>query len=53
MLTVLFSESTMSRTQVQLWFKRFKKSPEDLNDDALPRRPSMLTTGENIEAVKK
>ena len=37
MLTAAFSESTMSRTQVQLWYKRFKEGREN----------------ENIEAVKK
>ena len=33
-LNVAFGESTMSRTQVQLWYKRFKKGREDLNNDA-------------------
>ena len=35
----------MSRTQVQLWYNRFKEDREDVNDD--------LATDENIEAVKK
>ena len=43
----------MSRTQVQLWYKRFKESWEDINDDARPSRPSKSTINENIEAVKK
>ena len=34
MLTVVFGKSTMRRTQVQLWYNRFKKGPEDVNDDA-------------------
>ena len=34
MLTVAFGESTMSRTQVQLWYNRFKECREDVNDDA-------------------
>ena len=38
MLAVAFGESTMSRTQVQLWYNRFKEGREDVND---------------IEAVKK
>ena len=42
MLTVTFDESTISRTQVQLWYNRFK-----------PGSPITLTTDENIEAVKK
>ena len=37
----------MSRTQVQLWYKRLKEDREDVND------PSMLTTVENMETVKK
>ena len=53
MLTVAFGESTMNRTQVQLWYNRFKKGREDVNDDAPPNRPSTSTTDENIKAVKK
>ena len=30
-----FGESTMSRTQVQLWYNGFKEGREDVNDDAL------------------
>ena len=41
MLTVTFGESTISRTQVQLWHNRFKEGREDVNDD------------EKIKAVKK
>ena len=37
MLTVAFAESTMSRTQVQLWYNRFKKDREDGNDDAVKK----------------
>ena len=48
-----FGESTMSRTQVQMWYKRFKEGREDVNDDARPGRPSTSTTDENIGAVKK
>ena len=43
----------MSRTQVQLWYNRFKKRRENTNDDARPGRPSTSTTNENFEAVKK
>ena len=53
MLTVAFGGSTMSRTQVQLWYNRFKEGREHVNDDARPGRPSMSTTDENMEAVKK
>ena len=53
MLNVAFGESTMSRTQVQLWYNRFRECREDVNDNVRPGRPSMSTTDENIEAVKK
>ena len=53
MFTVAFGESAMSRTQVQLWFKRFKKGRAGVNDDFRSGRPSTLTIVENIEAVKK
>ena len=53
MLTVTFGESTMSRTEVQLWYNRFKEAREDVNDDARPGRPSTPTIYVNIEAVKK
>ena len=53
MLTVPFGESTMSRTQVQLQYNRFKEGQEDVNDEARPGRPSTSTTDENTEAVKK
>ena len=48
-----FGESTMSRTQVQLWYNRLKENWEDVNDDARPERPSTSKSDENIEAVKK
>ena len=53
MLTVTFGKSTMSRTQVQLWYNRFKEIREDDNDDACPSRLSTSTTDETIETVKK
>ena len=53
MLTSAFGDFTMSRTQVQLCYNRFKEGREDGNDDACPGRPSTQTTDENIEAVKK
>ena len=40
----------MNRTQVKLWYNRFKEGRED---DARTGRPSTSTTDENIEAVKK
>ena len=53
MLSMAFAESTMSRTQIQLWYNWLKEGREDVNDDALPGCPSTSTTDENIEAVKK
>ena len=47
MLTVASGLSTKSRTQVQLWYNRFKEVREDVNDDARPGRPSTSTTNEN------
>ena len=52
-LTVAFGESTMSRTQVQMWYKRFKEAREDVNYDAGPGRLSNFGIDENIETVKK
>lgn len=39
MWTEAFGESTMSRTQVQVWFYRFEESPENVND-----RPRMSSS---------
>ena len=52
-MTVAFSESNVSRTQVQLSYNQFKEGREDVNNDARPGRPSTAATNENIEAVKK
>ena len=53
MLTATFGGSTMSRTQVKLWYNQFKEGREDVNDDARPGHPSTSKTDANIEAVKK
>ena len=53
MLTVAFGESTVTRTQVQLWYNQFNKGREDVNNNARTGRPITSTTDENIEAVKK
>ena len=53
MQTVTFGESTMSRTQVQLWCNQFKEGREDVNDNARATRTRTSTTDENIKAVKK
>ena len=45
-----FDKSTISRTQVQLWYNLFKEGREDINGDGRSGRPSTSTTH---EAVKK
>ena len=49
MWNVEFGESTISRTQVQFWYNKFKKGREDVNDDTRPGCLSTSTTDENIE----
>ena len=39
-----FGKSTISRTQVQLWYNRFNEGQEDINNNARPDRPSTSTT---------
>ena len=53
MLDVVFGKATRRRTQVHLWYNRFKEIREDANDVARLVRPSTLTIDENIEAVKQ
>ena len=43
-LIVAFGESTTNRTQLLLWYNRFKEGREDVNDDARPGRPSTMKT---------
>ena len=52
-LTVGFSRSINSRTQIQLLYNRFKEGRDDVNDVTCPGHPSTLTTAESTEAVKK
>ena len=40
----------MSRTQIQLWYNRFKEGRGNVNG---PGRPTTSTNDENIETVKK
>ena len=51
MLTVAFGEFTTSRTQVQLWYNRFKEGREGGYDDA--GTESVNNNNENIQTVKK
>ena len=48
-----FGKSTMSRTQVQLWYNRFKEGREDISEDVHSGRTNTLTTNENIGIVNK
>ena len=49
MLTVAFGKYTMGRTQVQLWYNRFKEGREDVN--APSDRTSPSTTYENMKMI--
>ena len=49
MLTVAFGESTMSRTQVQLWYKRFK----ELRKDVLPELIFVTKASQQLIVVVK
>ena len=51
--TLAFHESTMSRTQVQLWHNRFKEGREFVNDDAYGGHANTSRTDVNIETVNK
>ena len=53
MLSVVFNESLMSRTQFQLCYNRFKDSQESVNANACPRRPNTSINNKNIDAMKK
>ena len=46
MLTVAFGESTMSKSQIQVWYNRFKVGREDVIDDARSGLPNTSTTAE-------
>ena len=53
MFTVAFGESTISKTQIQLWYIRFMEGREGINSDARPSHSSTFINYESIEAVKK
>ncbi|XP_014481872.1 PREDICTED: putative uncharacterized protein FLJ37770, partial [Dinoponera quadriceps] len=53
MLTVAYGEATLDRSNVYRWYKMFLEGQENVNDEERVRRPSMSTTGENIDKVKK
>ena len=47
-----FVESSVSRTQVHLWYNRFKKGREAVNDDDRAGRPS-TSTKKRLEQCRK
>ncbi|XP_076661839.1 LOW QUALITY PROTEIN: protein GVQW3-like [Halictus rubicundus] len=53
MLQKAYGKSCLSKTQTYEWYKAFKEGREEVQD--LPRagRPSMASTDENIEKIKK
>ena len=53
MLKVAYGECTVSQKSVYEWYKLFTEGREEVNDDVRPGRPSMSTTNEKTEAVKK
>ena len=53
MLTVAFGEATLELGSVYRWYKMLSEGQEDVNDKEHAGRPSMSTTDENIDKVKK
>ena len=53
MLTKAYGDSSMSKTRVYEWYKRFQDGREDVEDDERPGRPSTSITDENVEKVKE
>ena len=53
MLTVAYGEAILDRSNVYRWYKMFSEGREDVNDEERVGRPSMSTTEENIDEVKK
>jgi len=51
LLTKVYGDECLSRTQVFEWFKSFKEGWEEIRDDKRPSRPSTSKTDANIEKV--
>ena len=49
----VYGDDCMSRTQVYMWFTRFKNGREDLNDDLRPGRPEVSNRAELVEKVRE
>ena len=53
MLRDVYGDSSMSRTRVFEWHKRFVEGREDVEDDPKSGRPCTSTTDTNIEKVRQ
>lgn len=53
LLTEIYGDQCLSRTQVFEWFKKFKEGREDVGDDPKSGRPSTARTRENVEKVAR
>lgn len=53
MPSVVFGESTISKTRVYEWYKRFSEVREKVEEGSLSGRPSTSTTDDNVKQVKK
>jgi len=48
LLTAVYGDQCLSRTQVFEWFKKFKEGREDVGDDPKSGHPSTAKTQENV-----
>ena len=53
LLTEVYGDQCLSRTQVLEWFKKFKGGREYAGDDLKSCRPSTAKTQENVEKVTR
>ena len=53
LLTEVYGDQCLSRTQVFEWFKKFKEGREDVGDDPKSGRPSTAKSQENVEKVSR
>ena len=51
MLTKAYGESSMSKTRVYEWYKRFQDGREDVEDDECPGRPNTSRTDEKVKEM--
>ena len=53
LLTEVYGDQRLSRTQVFEWFKKFKEGRKYVRDDPKSGRPSTAKTQENVEKVAR